>query len=811
MTNRRLITLFVLALIGYGGLFFLFRRTNPAARWGFEMDRAAMIEKVKAAASSYGYTEPVKYVNIELEYNHDNEYYFSSQAVSPLNLPFTPLIAQVTLSGAKSDFEARLNSRGELLGYRLPDSSEKKDGEKKDGHQPPSPDALANDRLVADEALKQFIGDRYGKFSFISGSNSDDQSNKFSWTASDDGLKVSANVVVRDGKAKEVWLKSNLTPKFQAALNARRGQAISVLSSLGNLLVFPAIILAIIIYFVRLAQRRIDHRKTLVFTACSFLLLFVSNMFGSIANDMRFSIRSPSGGYTYDGGGALFWPITILFNLCLAAVLYLFMAPGMTLSGAGANRRTVDLELLLKGKLLKRPVTGSLVAGLLTGALFETIKHAVAATGIFADASINASGIEDMFDASAPALDAITAGGQILIFISFAFLIPAAEAFLKRAMFQRIAVFVITFATMIDLDPFYTSAPALVMAALLQAWLLIWLYRNFGLLAVITATIASELALSSAALMAQSSTSLQASGRHAAIGLGVAMIAALAGLQKSSEAKEEEMAVKEPPESRAERERLQAQFSVARKAQLRMLPDAPPDAPGIAISAVCHPSKEVGGDLYDFLSLPEGKIGVVIADVSGKGVPASLYMTLTKGLLDSVTEYESDPGEILREVNRHLYDVCRRKTFVTMFLGVIDPQRKTLNFARAGHNPTILYRGGHNGGNMDNGASEPRTWMLKSPGIGLGLNRGGIFNQSLKVETIQLERGDKLFFYSDGITEAMNEKRDEYGEERLMAMAERTDGLGAEQSRDAVMADVAEFLGKVQPQDDQTLVVLQIL
>jgi phosphoserine phosphatase RsbU/P len=318
---------------------------------------------------------------------------------------------------------------------------------------------------------------------------------------------------------------------------------------------------------------------------------------------------------------------------------------------------------------------------------------------------------------------------------------------------------------------------------------------------------ASETALGSAALLAQSSTSLEASGRHAAIGLGVAIIAALVGLWRSSEAKEEEMAVKEPPESRAERERLQAEFSVARKAQLRMLPEAPPSAPGIAISAVCNPSKEVGGDLYDFLALPEGKIGVVIADVSGKGVPASLYMTLTKGLLDSVSEHKADPGEILREVNRHLYDVCRRKTFVTVFLGVIDPLRKTLSFARAGHNPTILHRGGRKGGD----ASERKTWMLKSPGMGMGLNQGGVFNHSLKVETILLEPGDKLFFYSDGITEAMNEKRDEYGEERLMAMAERTNGMSAEQSRDAVMANVAEFLGKIHPQDDQTLVVVQIL
>jgi sigma-B regulation protein RsbU (phosphoserine phosphatase) len=315
--------------------------------------------------------------------------------------------------------------------------------------------------------------------------------------------------------------------------------------------------------------------------------------------------------------------------------------------------------------------------------------------------------------------------------------------------------------------------------------------------------IASSAALTSAALTAQPSISLQASGRNVIIVLGVALIAALVGLWRSSEPTEEETAVRKPAENRVERERLQAEFSVARKAQLRMLPDAPPYLPGIAISAVCHPSKDVGGDLYDFLALPEGKIGVVIADVSGKGVPASLYMTLTKGLLDSIAEYKTDPGEILREVNRHLYDVCRRKTFVTMFLGVVDPVRRTLSYARAGHNPTIVHRNG--------GSSERKTWMLKSRGMGMGFNQGGIFDQSLKVETIQLERGDKLFFYSDGITEAMNEKRDEYGEDRLMAMAERTNGLSAEHSRDAVMADVAAFLGTVHPQDDQTLVVLHIL
>jgi serine phosphatase RsbU (regulator of sigma subunit) len=806
MTNRRLMTLLVLGLIGYGGLFLLFRKASPAAKWNFEMDRAAAIERAKAAASSYGYAGPIRSTTVVIEYHRDDEYYLSRQASPLLDSLFTPLKAQVNLSGAQSGsvFEARLNSRGELLGYRLRERREKKDGEKKDAPRlPPSPEALANDRKVADEALKRFLGERYGKFSFLSGSNAGDEDRKFSWRATDDGFIVLAGVVVREGKVIEVWLQSNLSPKFQAESNARLSWAIPALSSADVLLFFPAIILMIVFYFVSLAGRRIDHRKTLVFLACSFLLLFVSNLFGSLAGGLLHDFRMDNNLLGHSAGAGVRLALLIVINLCIAAFLYLFLAPGLALSAGVANRRTVDLELALKGKLLRRPVTGSLVAGLLAGGLLDMIVHAVAAAGVFPGASINAKNIQGVFSASAPAMDAFLAGDQFLIFVSFALLIPAAEAFVKRALFRRILVFVIAFVTMTGLEQFHTSAPALVAASLLQAWLLVWLYRNFGLLAVIVTMMASRAALNSAALMAQSSESLQASGRHAAIGLGVTLIVALVGLWKSSEAKEEETAITELPESRAERERLQAEFTVARKAQLRMLPDGPPSAPGFAISAVCNPSKDVGGDLYDFLALPEGKIGVVIADVSGKGVPASLYMTLTKGLLDSVAEYEADPGEILREINRHLYDVCRRKTFVTMFLGALDPLRRTLIYARAGHNPTIVHRNG--------GASERKTWMLKSPGMGMGLNQGVAFDRSLKVETIQLERGDKLFFYSDGITEAMNEKLDEYGEDRLMAMAERTDGLNAEQSRDAVMADVTQFLGTVHPQDDQTLVVLQIL
>jgi serine phosphatase RsbU (regulator of sigma subunit) len=813
MINRRLLILSVLALLGYGGLFLLYPKTSPAARWDFRLDRPAAIEKVKAAAASYGFAAAKASENLAVDYQRADEYYLSRQPNPLFGSLFTPLAAQVRLADAKSgaEFEAWLNSRGELLGYRIrerPSSSKPAESKSEKSPAPPgeasaqveNAEALVGDQKLADEALRRFLGDRYGKFSFLSGSAEGKDGKKYSWTASDEGLRVLAEVVIRRGKVGEIWVQFTLTPKFQSEYRGLRSGMIEALSSAENLLVWPAIVLMIILYFVSLARRQIDHRKTLTFFAVCFVLLLAASSSGGVATEILHEIRVNNAPLSLSVGTLLLWATAVFINLIVAACLYLFFAPGLTYSAQSPNRRTVDLELLLQGKLLRRPVTGSLIAGFLAGGVLAVIAHAIAALGLFHGAMIDAGGLEDIFLTKNPAANTFFSGSQFVIFMIFAFLIPVTEAVMKNRLGARILSFLFAFMTMVGLESFRISAPALAMAGLLQAYLLVWLYRNFGLLAVMITTIAAHVTDCSAALMAQPTPSLQASGRHALIILGAAFVAALVGFWRSREAREEEVAVKTPVENRAERDRLHGEFTVARKAQQHMLPDAPPPVPGVNISAVCHPSKDVGGDLYDFLPLPEGKVGVVVADVSGKGVPASLYMTLTKGLLDSVTENKSDPGEILREVNRHLYTVCQRKSFVTMFLGVLDPGRKTLSYARAGHNPTVLHR-----------ASANKTWMLKSPGMGLGLNNGKIFDQSLKVESIQLERGDKLFFYSDGITEAMNTKRDEYGEDRLMAMAERTNGMDAEQSRDAVMADVAEFLGPVSPQDDQTLVVLQVL
>src|SRR5215813_6458286 len=307
MTNRRLVTLFVLALIGYSGLFFLFRKTNPAARWNFELDRAAAIAKVKAAATSYGYAAPIQTEAVTVEYHRDDEYYLSRQANPLLNSLFTPLKVQVRLADPKSGsgFEARLNSRGEWLGYRRRERPAKKDQAEDAPQQPASADALANDRKIADDALKQFLGERYGKFSFLSGSNAGKEDRKFSWTVSDDGIRVLADVTIRDKQVREVWLQFNLTPKFQTGYRSQRSGAMEALSSAENLLIWPSIILVIIFYFVSLARRRIDHRQTLVFLACVFALLLAANLSSNFGDELLRNFSFNGAPLQFNAGAAI--------------------------------------------------------------------------------------------------------------------------------------------------------------------------------------------------------------------------------------------------------------------------------------------------------------------------------------------------------------------------------------------------------------------------------------------------------------------------------------------------------------------------
>jgi sigma-B regulation protein RsbU (phosphoserine phosphatase) len=248
-----------------------------------------------------------------------------------------------------------------------------------------------------------------------------------------------------------------------------------------------------------------------------------------------------------------------------------------------------------------------------------------------------------------------------------------------------------------------------------------------------------------------------------------------------------------------ERERMAKELEIARNVQMSLLPKTDPRVPGCDIAGTCIPALEVGGDYYDYVIHDDGRLGITIGDVSGKGVPAAIYMTLTKGILQSHAEDNVSPRNVLVKVNSLMYRSIERNSFVSMFYAILDMKRRTMRFARAGQCPMILM---HRAGG--------ESAMISPRGMALGLEMGKMFESVLAEEEIPLESGQTMVFYTDGFTEAMNAGGEEFGEERLMAAVERHSGKTAVRIIQDVCAEVTAFTGDTPQHDDMTMVVVKV-
>jgi phosphoserine phosphatase RsbU/P len=249
----------------------------------------------------------------------------------------------------------------------------------------------------------------------------------------------------------------------------------------------------------------------------------------------------------------------------------------------------------------------------------------------------------------------------------------------------------------------------------------------------------------------------------------------------------------------AEKQRLEEELRIARQIQMSLLPQATVTLPGLRIAALCLPAAEVGGDYYDLLPLSDTRMGVLVADVSGKGTSAALYMAELKGLVLSLSRIYDSPARLLGEANRILSANMDSRSFITMTYAVVDIAARRIRFARAGHNPII---------HLDTRTG--RTHVLAPPGMGLGLDPGAKFEDVLEEVEAPLVSGDVFVFFTDGLSEAMNERAELFGERRLRDVIERSEALGSEQMKDAILSGIRAFVGDAAPHDDMTLVVLKV-
>lgn len=208
----------------------------------------------------------------------------------------------------------------------------------------------------------------------------------------------------------------------------------------------------------------------------------------------------------------------------------------------------------------------------------------------------------------------------------------------------------------------------------------------------------------------------------------------------------------------AEEERIKRDIEIAQEVQQNFLPRQMPRVPHVDLAAMCLPAQEVGGDYYDFIPMDDGRLGVVIGDVSGKGIQAAFFMTLVKGFVQTLAHDTISPRAVLRRLNDLFYRNAMRGTFISMIYGIADVEAQTFTFARAGHNP-LLYRP----------HDADRVEALRPPGLAIGLTRGPLFDDSIEEAVVPLRPGDTLVVYTDGFSEAVNAAGEQFGDDRIAA------------------------------------------
>jgi sigma-B regulation protein RsbU (phosphoserine phosphatase) len=269
--------------------------------------------------------------------------------------------------------------------------------------------------------------------------------------------------------------------------------------------------------------------------------------------------------------------------------------------------------------------------------------------------------------------------------------------------------------------------------------------------------------------------------------------------------------------AKAEKERLEQELRIARQIQMSLLPQGPLTMDGLSVTAHCEPAREVGGDYYDYLPLGDRRVGILIADVAGKGTSAALYMAELKGLMLSLSQLHSSPRELLITANRIIAQHLDARSFITMTYAVVDPCARTLTYARAGHCPLIYLPGpgGRGQGAGDSGWQElgGRRVQVQIPDglvLGLKIDSGERFNSLLEEVTLPLGVGDVVLLFTDGVTDAMNADGDPFGEERLAALVAEHGDLPFEELRERILREIRAFVGSAGLHDDLTLVLLKV-
>jgi serine phosphatase RsbU (regulator of sigma subunit) len=247
----------------------------------------------------------------------------------------------------------------------------------------------------------------------------------------------------------------------------------------------------------------------------------------------------------------------------------------------------------------------------------------------------------------------------------------------------------------------------------------------------------------------------------------------------------------------AQRERLNRELEIAQEVQQHLFPQRLPAMPGLDYVGHCRPAREVGGDYYDFLALSDGRLGIAIGDVSGKGIGAALMMACVEASLRSQALVDHNLAELMQRVNSLICEASSANRYVTLFYAEYNPANRQLAYVNAGHNPPLILR---------KSAELCQVFRLETGGPVIGL-----LQQHYQEGSFPLEPEDLVLLFTDGVSESMNAREEEWGEDRLIEFAKTCHGLSASEAMTRILAAAEAFAGGASQHDDMTLVVLRVL
>lgn len=246
-------------------------------------------------------------------------------------------------------------------------------------------------------------------------------------------------------------------------------------------------------------------------------------------------------------------------------------------------------------------------------------------------------------------------------------------------------------------------------------------------------------------------------------------------------------------DAQQEQKRLANELALASEIQFRLHPETPPAIPGYDVVGVSFPCYEVGGDYYDFIEKPDGRYVVALGDVSGKGTGAALLMSSIHAAVRAHTRTRLSASEIVSEINQYIYDNTPANRYITLFYSELDPRSHQLTYINGGHNPSLLVR------------ASGEVTRLDIGGFPVGITPFGDYREGW----VEIEPGDVMVVYSDGVTESLDEEGEEFGEARLIEIVQKNRGRTPAGLRDRIDEALTKFVGKADSVDDLTLVILK--